>query len=225
MKAKTALNGIIASAPLVFASAASAVVVNFSFSPFEYDYPDASDLDPIVISGTLVGDEDVASGPVSITVTNNSIPGDDWITSDAPTITLIAFDGDILPAPDSWTGSDPSVDFELDGMNLPGGNNLTPDFNSDFGLGAAPPPAHTGLDPGETLTINFTGSFDDIYEALYNGDLRIGLHVQQIGDDFGNSASYINDTPPPPPDDEIPEPSSGVLVLLTSLGFLIRRRR
>ncbi|GAA5496820.1 hypothetical protein Rhal01_03006 [Rubritalea halochordaticola] len=225
MKAKTARNGMFASATIILTSVASATVVNFSFSPFEYDYPDASDLDPISLTGQLEGSGDDPTGSVIIRVTNSSIPGDDWITSDAPTITLIAFDGDILSSPDSWTGSDPSVDFDTDGMNLPGGNNLTPVFSSDFGLGAVPPPAHTGLDPGETLTINFTGSFDDIYEALYNGDLRIGLHVQQIGDELGNSASYINDAPPPPPDDEIPEPSSGVLVLLTSLGFLIRRRR
>lgn len=220
MKTTRAINGLIVGASLVLASAASAVT--FSFSPYEYagGLPN-SDLDPIVINGELT---DGGGGTVLFTILNDSSPGDDWVTSDRPTITKIGFEDltDTISngSIDSWLGV---VNFHQDnGVNIPGSNNIS--FNTEFGWVADPPPTTNGIDPGESITFRFDGTLADVHKALSDGDLRIAVHVQQITDN-DTSAAYVNDGPPPPPDDEVPEPSSGVLVFLTSLGFLIRRRR
>lgn len=220
MKTKTVVNGVIVGASLALASAASAVT--FSFSPYEYSggLPN-SDLDPIVINGELT---DGGGGTVLFTILNDSSPGDDWVTSDRPTITKIGIE-DL-----SNTISSGSIDSVLgvvnfhedNSVNIPGSSNIS--FTTEYGWVADPPPTTNGIDPGESITFRFDGLLTDVQQAMADGELRIAVHVQQITDD-DTSAAYVNDGPPPPPDDEIPEPSSGVLVFLTSLGFLIRRRR
>ena len=104
--------------------------------------------------------------------------------------------------------------------NLPAANNANPPFvtTAGFSADADPPPAFKGVDPGEELGILFalqTGrTFADVLTELGNGDLRIGVHVQDFA--LGGSESFVN-----PP---LPEP--GVALLLAEgLAFLAIARR
>jgi hypothetical protein len=107
--------------------------------------------------------------------------------------------------------------------NLPGGNMASPPFvtTSGFSADAVPPPASTGVDPGEQLGITFDlqggQTIADVLLELQNGDLRIGVFVQSI-QGTGGSESFINNPL------VLPEPGTGLLVGfgLTWLG--IRRR-
>jgi hypothetical protein len=148
-------------------------------------------------------------------------------------ITQIYFDdnGNILSGivpPLDW-GNQAGVDYHQGATpgNLPGGNNIgfdTTDPTKSFSAGPNPPVSPNGLNPGQWLIINF--GFDsgetlaNVFSALDNSCLRIGIHVQSIaiggdcgcGDD-GPSASFVT-----------PEPAS---VILFGIGVLAcwRRRR
>jgi hypothetical protein len=82
---------------------------------------------------------------------------------------------------------------------LPQGNNIS--FDTDFGFGANQPgTGQQGVDVGEMAGFLFTGNYDDVVAALFNEDLRIGLHVQGIlPDTFDGSDSYVNTSPVPIP--------------------------
>lgn len=97
----------------------------------------------------------------------------------------------------------PGVDFSPGGSpgDLPGGNELTPPFIATFwvthdGLSIAP-----GVDPGEGLGVLFDlqigGTYDDVVSDILSGDLRVGLHVQRLGDNAQGSDSYVNVVPLP----------------------------
>lgn len=104
---------------------------------------------------------------------------------------------------------------------LPGGENLTPDFQ----VLAAAESAETGLDGiavGEYATFAFDlgwdGSaqytFEDLLaELLYPPDLRFGLHVSSIGETGDPSAAYWAPTQP------VPTPPA-VLLGLLGLGVV-----
>ncbi|SKA72550.1 hypothetical protein SAMN02745704_00434 [Paucidesulfovibrio gracilis DSM 16080] len=103
--------------------------------------------------------------------------------------------------------------------NMPGGAGLDDPFVADFGLG----PQHRGGVPnngiGEaeflSVTWNLAGlDFQTLLNAMNNGEIRVGLHVQSLAD--GSSASGISATP-----------IQGTLLLLSSglLGLLVFRHR
>ena len=79
-----------------------------------------------------------------------------------------------------------------------GGNSFTTDyaFSSNNGRGNA-----WGVQAGESLTVRFTGNYNNVIYALNSGALRLGLHVQALPND--RSDSYISspgntqDTPEP----------------------------
>lgn len=194
----------------------SAHAQTFSFCVFESsDISDTSLLTPIHINATLTQNGDA----VAILIMNDSIPGDDWVTSEVPTITKIAFDDDSglsLPAP-TFSNGPPDVIFGVDNsLNIPGSNNIG--FTTTYGFTADPPPTTTGLDPGEALLVSFADTdIAALEQAINNGDLRIAVHVQQIGSaSTDDGASFVN---------KIPEPSSTILMGIAALiGISVRKR-
>jgi hypothetical protein len=102
---------------------------------------------------------------------------------------------------DDGTGGDSGVDFtELaDPDELPGGTLLSPPFvtSEGFSADADPPPAHSGVDPNESLGIIFElaagRTYPDVLSDLACGDLRMGIHVQNF--DYGRSESFVNGPP------------------------------
>lgn len=172
-----------------------------------------SDLDYIDLEALIVS----TVGGVSIEVKNTSVIGDPGVTSGQPTVTKIFFEDQagVLANSVSITGSTGQVSFVSDnGATLPGGNNIGFDVESAFK--AVPPPTLYGLDPGESIVFQFSGTnYNDLIASLFSGDFRIAMHVQQIGINGSDSAAFVN---------VIPEPSSAVLGLLGTLVLLRRRR-
>lgn len=112
--------------------------------------------------------------------------------------------------------------------NLPGGNNLSPPFQTTQGFSADsdPPVQPNGVNPNEWLGISFDlksgETYDNVIGNLASGDLRIGIHVQ--GFDSGwcggsDSESFVNNG-------VVPEPTT-VTLLSAGLGIvtLLRKRR
>lgn len=149
----------------------------------------------------------------------------------ASSITDIYFDdGSLLGIASITNGTGTSFSQGASPGDLPGGNNISPAFQTTAGFLADsdPPTQPNGVNPGEFVTIVFDlqsgKTFADVLSDLSSGALRIGIHVQ--GFTGGGSESFVNTpTPPPPP---IPEPGT-VLLLGTGLAGaatrLIRRRR
>ena len=106
--------------------------------------------------------------------------------------------------------------------NVPGGENLDPDFSVSFaseeGNGNG-----EGILPSTSETIIFdldgVSSLSDIIEGLSNGTLRIGLHLTGIGPNNEFSASYITTTVVPVP------AAAGLGFLGMGLVGLVRRRK
>ena len=101
--------------------------------------------------------------------------------------------------------------------NLPGGENVS--FFADFSVDANPPPSINGLSPTDSGDFVFTlvagMTIADVDAALWNGDLRVGIHVQGIDPSLvvwerDDSDSYVT---------TVPEPST-LILLLSSAGFL-----
>ncbi|MBI5788228.1 MAG: PEP-CTERM sorting domain-containing protein [Candidatus Schekmanbacteria bacterium] len=85
--------------------------------------------------------------------------------------------------------------------DLPGRNNISPAFQTTQNFSADNDPgAVNGVNPGEAFGIQFNlisgQGFVDTLEALANGTLRIGIHVQ--GFEGGGSESFVNKVPVPP---------------------------
>ena len=172
-----------------------------------------SDLDYIDLEALIVA----APGGVSIEVKNTSTIGDPGVTAGQPTVTKIFFEdkAGVLGNSPSITGSSGQVSFIGDNnLNLPGGHNIG--FDVETAFKAVPPPTLYGLDPGESIVFQFSGTnYNALIASLYSGDFRIAMHVQQIGINGSNSAAFVN---------VIPEPSSAILGMLGSF-MLLRRRR
>jgi hypothetical protein len=114
---------------------------------------------------------------------------------------------------------------DLDPDALPGGNGFGfgPHDTLEFEADADNPAPKNGVNPGETLSITLSLlaglDFDDVLAALTNGLLRVGLHVQGIGE-TGGSESVIN-TPPVP----LPPALPLLLAALGGLGWIARRQK
>jgi hypothetical protein len=104
-------------------------------------------------------------------------------------------------------------------QNLPGGNDLSPPFETTPGFSA-------GVDGNTAAGINAAGEFvtiifdlkdgkdiDDVLDAINSLDLRIGLHVRAHPD--GNSDGYVN----------VPVPAAAWLLGSGLLGLVAIRRR
>lgn len=102
--------------------------------------------------------------------------------------------------------------------NLPRGGNLTPPFDADscFSADSDPPIQPMGVNPGESLGIEYTlepgGTFAHVLAELDDGRLRIGLHVQGFAG--GGSEAFIL----------VPEPAT-LCVLALAVPALARRTR
>lgn len=147
-----------------------------------------------------------------------------WVSGTQPTITNIYFEDslDLLSSPSiiTWTAVAPdnAVSYSAtSGGNLPAGQNVG--FDSDYLFQTNPPPSKNGLDPGESLTVAFQslGTYSSLLGAINSGDLRIGLHVQEIGPQ-GTSASFVNVQ-------AVPEPGGALLLGAVGVILLVRRRR
>jgi hypothetical protein len=142
----------------------------------------------------------------------------------ASSITDIYFDdGTLLGIASITNGA--GVDFSQGASpgNLPGGNSMSPAFETTAGFAADsnPPTQPSGVNPGETVTIFFAlqsgGTLADVISELYTQELRIGLHVQGFAG--GGSASFINNITP------VPLPAAAWLMLSGLAGLRGLRRR
>jgi hypothetical protein len=110
--------------------------------------------------------------------------------------------------------------FELDENTgqLPGGNMLTPDFDTTYSFALGPPSENNGIEPGEWSAVIFNldseAVFEDVINQLYDGSFRVGVHIS--GTPGGLSTSAINTTP---------EPATLLLLAIGSGLFLRKKRR
>lgn len=113
--------------------------------------------------------------------------------------------------------------------NMPGGNNIGFSANTALSVYAANPAPKNGIGQGESLVLQYTllSDLGTLSDALQDGTLRFGMHVQSIGT-AGNSDAFVgtpNELPPPPPPlDPVPEPATMVLFGLGA-GMLAARKR
>ena len=121
----------------------------------------------------------------------------------ASSITDVYFDNGPLQALSLILNTAGSVEFSpfASPPNLPGGNLLSPPFETTRGFSADSdsPVQPMGVNPGESLGILFLlepgTSFADALAGLEDGSLRIGIHVQ--GFSSGGSESFVNAVPEP----------------------------
>jgi hypothetical protein len=134
-------------------------------------------------------------------------------------IARIYFDGgSLLGIVDITEGGGTSFSLPATPGNLPGGNSLEAPFitTDGFSIGSDAPRPHSGVDPGEWVTITFDlmngGPFQSVIDELDTGALRIGIHVIALPD--GSSEGAI----------AVPEPATIFLLGLGALALLRRRR-
>ncbi len=136
--------------------------------------------------------------------------------------------GDVLEAIDSIEDNPPSVIFtdeDVKPPNLPAGQEAIPPFVQDFSIGAENPSPAKGVSPGEEVGVIFTlkagVDFADAIAAILGQNLRIGLHVQAIGDS-GNSESFLSTEPG---GDPVPEANTLVFASLFMGMLMIRKKK
>lgn len=158
----------------------------------------------------------LGTGQVSLTFTNAG--------PEASVVTAIYFDfAPELNLSFAAINNGTGVDFQLGPVkpkNLPGGQDLDNQFISDLGITAGNPKTRRGINPYESLELvmDYDDSYD-LFGALENETLRVGLHVQSFAG--GYSESFINETFSDPYN--IPEP--GTIPLLLGGAFILHRIR
>mgnify|MGYP001611344248 CR=1 FL=1 len=122
----------------------------------------------------------------------------------ASSITDVYFDdGTLLDLSSITNGGGVSFSEMATPANLPGGNSITPAFQTTAGFSADSdsPVQPSGVNPGEWVKIYFDlqpyGAYNDVISELADGRLRIGIHVQ--GFSGGGSESFVNVPVPLPP--------------------------
>ena len=185
------------------------------------------------VSNNDVGDTAIAESQLSVEVID---PGNGEIQftfenagPEASSITDVYFD-DAVPAlfsgvggiidSDDGVGGDAGVDFSEGASpgNLPSGNTVG--FSSDISADSDAPAQHNGVNPGESLgillTLNQGFTYDDVAQAIENGELVIGIHVQ--GFESGGSESLTNELPNP-------EPTTMTLIGIGLVGLFVANRK
>jgi hypothetical protein len=157
----------------------------------------------------ITGNNAVAAataGQYTVDVTANGAQVDFKFMNAGPSassITDVYFDDGSLLSIASVTDG-PGTDFEqmASPPSLPGGNSISPAFNTTAGFSAdsEPPAQPNGANPGEFVTITFNlmagKTFADVINDLNSTALRIGIHVQ--GFNGGGSESFVNNSTPVP---------------------------
>ena len=103
-------------------------------------------------------------------------------------------------------------------QNLPAGQNLNLPFEADYSFGAANPAPKAGINPGQWIGICFDlvdgVTAADVFEAMYERNLRIGVHVTSLPDGSSEAGSTTN-----------PEPATICLLGFGALSFLRKAKR
>lgn len=99
-------------------------------------------------------------------------------------------------------------------------------FTSTFSFDAdSPMPQNNAVNNGETAAFvaTYSGgvSFGNVEQALVNGTLRVGLHMQGLDPNGMQSDSYVSQ---PADDPTIPEPDTTLLAVI-GVCLILRRRR
>jgi hypothetical protein len=155
--------------------------------------------------------EDMGSGVSRLTFSNvgniNSV------------ITSIYFDAPTSFSMTAAIAVEHNVDFVKDGNpgTFPQGANLTPKFETLFSFSAVSSPVKNGVEDGisnyDYLSLEFrwsdvnntTSTYDALMGLIATGDLRVGLHVQDLasmpfpgsGGKLADSNAYVNNVPIP----------------------------
>ncbi len=180
--------------------------------------------------------QDVATGQQQLTMDVSSLGTDQAqftffnTGTDPCVITQIYFENGPLHDIDAILDS-AGVSFHEGGSphSLPGGNAISPSFDTAFRVTADNPAPHWGVansqPPGQDWVSVLFGldrgkTFEDVQTELLSGHLRIGLHVQ--GFPCGGSESFVNT----PTIVSVPEPGTAMAMLtaLAILGTYTRRQ-
>ena len=141
----------------------------------------------------------------------------------ASSITDVYFeDGTLLAIAAISSSSGVSFSEGASPGNLPGGNVVGFVATTGFTADSDPPAAPNGVNSAtEWLNIRYSlqggQTFNDTIASLNNGSLRIGMHVQAIGNE-GESDGFVNTV-------VIPLPTTAGLGLAGLGAVAIRRRR
>jgi hypothetical protein len=210
MKASAKNNLVILTAVSMSIFASSAMCVPFDLNIFNNDGYNG---DPNFILSVEVTDP--GSKQVDFKIKNDSLL-DSIITQ------ILIDDGLWLKGIGSLTEpAGVAFDHPAQSENLPGGNLLSPPFVTSTGLSAdresGQGGVNNGINPGEYLIITFDlqpgKTFTNVIDAVENGDIRIGVHIQNLPKREGCSDSASAVTPEP------------MTIMILTAGMLGLRRR